>query len=93
MDLFTQITLRARSISSDAWDLNVEATPFENQGFIIDARRQCLTAYDEALKSETSINALLHLRIASDLESQWGTASEALRVIIDFFETNPVEMG
>lgn len=83
MKSLTQLISRARSISSDAWDLNVEGTPFEDQAPIIEARQHCLEAYDEALKAETPREALVHLEVARYLESQWNTASEASMVIAD----------
>ena len=77
MDSLTQIIIRARSISSDAWDLNVEATPHGDQEPVIEARRQCLAAYDDALQATSLREAHLYLQIARDLEEQWSTASEA----------------
>ena len=83
MKSLTQLVSRARSFSSDAWDLNVEGTPYGDQAPIIEARRQCLAAYDAALKAETQKEALTYLQFARDLESMWNTTSEASMVIAD----------
>ena len=72
-----QIIIRAQSLSSEAWDLNVEATPFEDQAPVIEARRQCMEAYDDALQADTPREAHIHLQIARELEDQSSTTSEA----------------
>jgi hypothetical protein len=91
MESLTQIIIRARSISSDAWDLNVEATPYEDQEPIIEARRQCLAAYDDALQASSPREAHIHLQIARDLEDEWNTADEASIALSDpMFDPMPL---
>jgi len=89
MRSLSQLIIRARSLSSEAWDLNVEATPFEDQDPVIEARRQCLAAYDNALQAPQE--AHLYLQVARELEDQWSTTSEASIVLADpMFDPQPL---
>lgn len=91
MKSLTQLLVRARSLSCEAWYLNVEATPYEDQAPILEACRQCMAAYDDALQANSPREAHLYLQVAHDLEEQWNTADEASIALSDpMFDPMPL---
>jgi hypothetical protein len=71
--------------------LNVEATPYEDQGPVIEARQQCLAAYDAALKASDPMEVQRNLEVAREFERHWNTASEAEMALANpIFDPPPV---